>query len=254
MKNGLRKVLIILIAVLFSLSLASCNIKDISEDDDREEDTREETEKETEESEDETSEVTVSEVPITEEPSSPPTAQTTETSSEDYEANVQKMLPVMDAIAYVMTYESETGLYEAGNAGFAAKVLYMGTQLHGAEIFNETEDTDGSRKVSYADIEEFANACFDLLSVDITVGDEFGRLTYNEAENAFYAGLGDGMYESGIDSISVSDGVVSVLFSVIDSDSGTITAQYTFTMVANDFLPASGISRYPFSVTTVESV
>jgi len=161
----------------------------------------------------------------------------------------------LDAIAYVMTFESETGLYDSADTNFTSRVIYMGTQLHGSGIFNDAEDIEGTRTVSYADIEELANACFDTLTVDITLSDEYGRLTYSETENAFYAGIGDGMYESEIETITLSDdGALNVVLSVIDPDSDTLWAQYTFTMVENDFIPATGVSRYPYSVVSVEGV
>lgn len=264
MKIRLKQFLSVSLILLISISLASCNFKSVlTKDDDREEESREdienekedETEHETKDKEDVSIDVTVPLVPSSEEPSAPPVVQTVETSEEDLEASVESMLPVLDAIAYVMTFESETGIYDSGDTNFTAKVLYMGTQLHGPGIFNDTEDVEGMRTVSYADIEEFANACFDTLTVDITIGDEYGRLTYNETENVFYAGLGDGMYESEIENITLSDdGTIRVLFNVIEPDSDTLLAQYTFTLVDNDFIPASGLSRYPYSVSSVEGV
>lgn len=247
MKSRLRHVLTVFIILLISISLASCHLTTIfAEDDDREED-HEETEEETE---DETSDITESLEPSSEEPSTPTAPETVETSEEDLAASVEGMLPVLDAIAYVMAFESETGIYDSGDTNFTAKVLYIGTQLHGSTIFNDTEDAGGTRTVSYADIEEFANACFDTLTVDITIEDEYGRLTYSEAENVFYAALGDGEYESEIASItSLGDGTISVQLNVIAWESVII---FTFTLLENDFVPAFGTSRYPYSVSSAE--
>lgn len=257
MKTRLKQIWTVSLILLVSVSLASCNLKSFFEDDDdreeeRHEKTEDDTEGETEDEENGTIEITLSEVTSVEEPSAPPPVTAVETSEEDLEASVENMLPVLDAIAYVMTFESETGLYDSADTNFTSRVIYMGTQLHGSGIFNDAEDIEGTRTVSYADIEELANACFDTLTVDITLSDEYGRLTYSETENAFYAGIGDGMYESEIETFTLSDdGTLNVVLSVIDPDSDTLWAQYTFTMVENDYMPASGIPRYPYSVSSV---
>lgn len=170
------------------------------------------------------------------------------------EDTVNAMYYVIAPLAYVLTYESETHVYDPDDVNFVASTLFIASSMfsHSGIFRTATWNSEGYLEVPYAEMEELGHACFSDLLDDFTSGDDYERMSYDASVGIFYVGGGDGFYDASIETFrELSDGSIEVTFDVWDPDDGTLVARYVFILIENEYSQTIEAPLFPCSVEEV---
>jgi hypothetical protein len=173
------------------------------------------------------------------------------------EEKVDAMYYVISPLAYVLTYESETHVYDPDDVNFVASSLFIASSMYSSSgIFRTaTWNSEGYLEVPYAEMEELGHACFSDLPGDFTSGDDYERMSYDATTGIFYVGGGDGAYEASIETFrELSDGSIEVTFDVWNPDDSMLEARYIFILVDNEYSQTIEDPLFPCSVEEVTLV
>ena len=173
------------------------------------------------------------------------------------EDKVNAMYYVISPLAYVLTYESETHVYDPDDVNFVASTLFIASSMYSnSGIFRTAAwNSEGYLEVPYAEMEELGHACFSDLLADFTAGDDYERMSYDASVGIFYVGGGDGAYDASVETFrELSDGSIEVTFDVWEPDDGTLVARYIFILVDNEYSQTIEAPLFPCSVEEVTLV
>lgn len=259
-----NRLVLLTLFVFLVFSLGGCRVTGLLDEDD-------ERDAERDEMEDEEEEETEEDKESTEETESTAATQSPETSTPAVqtsavltpEEEVMSMIPVLNAITYVLSYESDSQIYDPDNTEFVGSVLYLATQFSSYDLpagsWVESDEAGSYLVIPYAVIDELAHACFDQPVADITVGDIYGRLTFVPEENVFHAVMGDGMFDFRISDYDINtDGTVELTHYVYDQDEDSSVdgpvAAVIYTLVPNDYASDSNVFGFSYQVAAAEYI
>jgi len=197
MKKHLIRFLSILVSAAMLFSLSACIPftlhlgNEVGDDDSSAETSADEDETASDEPTEAEEDETIATEGVEDETSATEPVEVPDLSTED---KVNAMYYVVAPLAYVLTYESETHVYDPDDVNFVASTLFIASSMFSSSgIFRTaTWNSEGYLEVPYAEMEELGHACFSDLLDDFTSGDDYERMSYDASVGIFYVGGGDG--------------------------------------------------------------